>query len=125
MYRKIVILILIAFSFVLSGCKDEPELVEPYDMTNEIIETMIGKTDEGIYEISGSKDQFIIYRGVEKGIETMTYSVEDNMLVFLFETVELSESKDYVYKVRLDSSYDTIQVLIDGEIEAFKTVFVQ
>jgi len=100
-------------------------VVEPYIMTNEINETMRGETDEGIYEISGSNDQFIIYRGVEKGIETMTYSVEENKLVFRFETVELSESQDYVYKVRLDSSYDTIQVLIDGEAEAFNTVFVQ
>lgn len=125
MYRKIAILILIVFSMVLSGCKEEPGLVESYIMTNEIIEMMRGKTDEGIYEISGSKDQFIIYRGVEKGIETMTYSVEENKLVFRFETVELSESQDYVYKVRLDSSYDTIQVLIDGEAEAFNTVFVQ
>ena len=125
MYRKIAILILIVFSFVLTGCKEEPELVEPYIMTNEINETMRGETDEGIYEISGSKDQFIIYRGVEKGIETMTYSVENNMLVFLFETVELSEPQDYVYKVRLDPSYDTIKVLKDGETEAFITVFVQ
>lgn len=125
MYRKIVILILLVTSMVLSGCKEDTELVEPYIMTNEIIETMRGKTDEGIYEISGSKDQFIIYRGVEKGIETMTYSVENNILVFIFETVELSESQDYVYKVRVDSSYDTIKVLIDGETKAFNTVFVQ
>ena len=125
MYRKIVLLILIVLSIVLSGCKEKPELVEPYIVTNEIHETMRDKADEGIYEISGSNDQFIIYRGVEKGIETMTYSVEENKLVFRFETVELSEPMDYVYKVRLDPSYDTIEVFIDGEAEAFNTVIMQ
>ena len=125
MYRKIVILILLVISMVLSGCKEKTEVVEPFIMTNEIIKTMRGKTDEGIYEISGSNDQFIIYRGVEKGIETMTYSVEESKLVFRFETVQLSEPMDYVYKVRLDPSYDTIEVFIDGEAEEFNTVIMQ
>jgi len=125
MYRKIVILILLVLSMILSGCKEKTEVVEPFIMTNEIIETMRDETDEGIYEISGSNDQFIIYRGVEKGIETMTYSVEENVLTFRFETVEFSEPQDYVYKVRLDPSYDTIEVFIDGEAKAFNTVFVQ
>lgn len=125
MYRKIALLILIVLSIVLSGCKEKTEVVEPFIVTNEIHETMRGKTDEGIYVISGSNDQFIIYRGVEKGIETMTYSVEENKLVFRVERVELSEPMDYVYKIRLDPSYDTIEVFIDGEAEAFNTVIMQ
>ena len=125
MYRKIVILILLVGSVILSGCEEEAEMVEPFIMTNEIIETMLGETEEGIYMISGEKDKFIIYRGVDRGIETMTYSIENNVLEFLFETVEFNEPQDYAYKVRLDPSYDTISVLIDDEPEAFIRVFLQ
>ncbi len=123
MHRKI--LILVVFLLILSGCKKNTELVEPYKMSNQIIETMNSKTEQGIYEIDSSKKQLIIYRGVEKGIQTMTYSIKNNVLTILFETEELNQPQDYVYKINSNSSFDTIQVSIDGKDEAFNTIFVQ
>lgn len=123
MYKKI--LILVVFLLVLSGCKKNTELVEPYKMSNQIIETMNGKTEQGIYMIESSKKQLIIYRGVEKGIQTMSYSIKNNVLTILFETEELNQPQDYVYKINSNSSFDTIQISIDGKDKAFKTIFGQ
>jgi hypothetical protein len=123
MHRKI--LILVAFLLVLSGCKKDNEPVEPYKMSNKTIETMNSKTEQGIYEISSSKKQLIIYRGVKKGIQTMSYSIKNNILTILFETEQLNQPQDYVYKINSNSTFDTIQVTIDGKNEAFNTVFVQ
>jgi hypothetical protein len=110
---------------VLSGCNKQSDLVEPYQISNQIIETMSSKAEQGLYKIQNPKREFIIYRGVEKGIEEMSYSVEDNMLTILFGTMELKQPQDYVYRIISDSSFDRIQVLIDGKSEAFDTIFLQ
>ncbi len=123
MHKKI--LILVAFIMVLSGCKKDTELVEPYKITNEISETLSDITEQGLYEITNSKRQIVIYHGVEKGIHTMSYSLKDNILTILFETEKVDQTQDYAYKVGTSSSFDTIQVLIDGQQEAFANVFVQ
>jgi hypothetical protein len=123
MNRKI--LILAVFLLVLSGCKKDTKLVEPYKISNQIIETMNSKTEQGIYKIDSSKKQLIIYRGLEKGIKTMSYSIKNNVLTILLETEELNQPQDYVYKINSNSSFDTIQISIDGKDEAFNTVFVQ
>ncbi len=123
MHRKI--LILVVFLLILSGCKKNTEVVEPYKISNQIIETMNSKTEEGIYEIDSSKKQLILYRGVKKGIQTMSYSIKNNVLTILFETEELNQPQDYVYNINSNSSFDTIQISIDGKDEAFNTIFVQ
>ena len=125
MHRKILVLILVLVSLVLSGCKADTELVEPTKMSNKIIEMMNSNTEQGIYMVSSSKEQVIIYRGVEKGIKEMSYSVHNNVLEILFETAELNQPEAYVYKVNLNPSYDTIQIIIDGKKEAFRRVLMQ
>ena len=119
------ILILVMFLLVLSGCKKDTEIVEPYKMSNQIIETMNGKTEQGIYGINNSKKQLIIYRGVKKGIQTMSYSIKKNVLTIYFETEELNQPQYYVYKINSNSRFDTIQISIDGKDEIFNTIFVQ
>ncbi len=119
------ILILVMFLLVLSGCKKDTEIVEPYKMSNQIIETMNGKTEQGIYGINNSKKQLIIYRGVKKGIQTMSYSIKKNVLTISFETEELNQPQYYVYKINSNSRFDTIQISIDGKDEIFNTIFVQ
>jgi len=123
MNRKI--LILVVFILVLSGCKKDTELVKPYKISKQIIETMNNNTEQGIYMINNSKNQLIIYRGVEKGIQTMSYTIKDNILTLFFETEELNQSKDYAYRIISNSSFDTILISIDGENEAFNTIYVQ
>jgi hypothetical protein len=123
MHKKI--LILVVFIMVLSGCKKDTELVEPYKITNEISETLSDITEQGLYEITNSKRQIVIYHGVEKGIHTMSYSIKDNILTILFETEKVDQTQNYAYKIKTSSSFDTIQVLIDGQQEAFANVFVQ
>ncbi len=123
MHRKI--LLLIVFLLVLTGCKKNTELVEPYKMSNQIIETMNGKTEQGIYGINSSKKKLIIYRGVEKGIHTLSYSIKNKVLTIIFETEELNQPQDYVYKINSNSLFDTIQISIDGKDETFNTIFVQ
>ena len=123
MNRKI--LILVVFILVLSGCKKDTELVKPYKISKQIIETMNNNTEQGIYMIDNSKNQLIIYRGVEKGIQTMSYTIKDNILTLFFETEELNQSKDYAYRIISNSSFDTILISIDGENEAFNTIYVQ
>lgn len=123
MYKRILILVVILL--LLSGCKKDSELVELYETSNQITETMKRKMEQGIYKIDNSKEQIIIYRGIEQGIQTMSYSVENNVLTILFETEKLDQSQDYVYKINSNSSFDTIQILIDGKEEAFNTIFVQ
>lgn len=123
MHRKI--LILVVFLLALSGCKKNTELVEPYKMSNQIIETMNSKTEQGIYEIDSSKKQLIIYRGVDKGIQKMSYSINNNVLTILFETEELNQPQDYVYKINSNAQFDTIKISIDGKDEAFNTIFAQ
>ena len=119
------ILILVMFLLVLSGCKKDTEIVEPYKMSNQIIETMNGKIEQGIYGINNSKKQLIIYRGVKKGIQTMSYSIKKNVLTISFETEELNQPQYYVYKINSNSRFDTIQISIDGKDEIFNTIFVQ
>lgn len=121
MHRKL--LILVVFLLVLSGCKKDAELVEPYKLTKQIIETMSSNNEQGIYMIENSKNQLIIYRGVEKAIKSMSYSIKDNVLTIFFETVESNQSKDYVYRITSNSSFDTILISIDGKNEAFNTRF--
>lgn len=123
MHRKLLILVVILL--VLSGCNKKTELLEPYKISNQIIETLSSKAEQGLYKIQNPKRELIIYRGVEKGIEEMSYSVENNTLTILFETAELKQRQDYVYKINSDSSFDRILVLIDGKEEAFNTVFLQ
>jgi PBP1b-binding outer membrane lipoprotein LpoB len=121
------ILIFILALLLLSGCNKESALVEPYKTTNQITETMKSVTEQGIYEIevSRSKKQFIIYRGIQNGIQTMSYSIDNDILTVFFETKELNQAQDYVYKINSNSSFDTIVISIDGKIEAFKNIFVQ
>jgi hypothetical protein len=123
MHRKI--LILVVFLLALSGCKKNTELVDPYKMSNQIIDTMNSKTEQGIYEINSSKKQLIIYRGVDKGIQKMSYSINNNVLTILFETEELNQPQDYVYKINSNAQIDTIKISIDGKDEAFNTIFAQ
>lgn len=121
MYRKMLVLVL--FLLFLSGCKKDTELVEPYEMSNRISETMNGKMEQGLYMIDSSNEQFIIYRGIEKGIYAISYSINNNTLIISFETEKLNQSQDYVYKINSNSSFDTIQISIDGKDEAFNTIF--
>lgn len=123
MYRKFPILI--AILLVLSGCQKNTELVEPYQLSNQINEAMRSETEQGLYMIESSKNQIILYYGVEKGIKAMSSSINNNVLTLLFETEEMSQPQYYIYKVNSSSSFDTIQVTIDGKEEAFHTVFVQ
>lgn len=123
MHRKI--LIFVMFLLVLSGCKKDTALVKPYKISNQIIETMKDKTEQGLYQINNSKKQLILYRGIEKGIKTMSYSTNKNVLTICFETEELNQPQYYVYQINNTSSIDTIQVTIDGKEEAFNTIFVQ
>ena len=123
MHRKI--LIIVVFLLVLSGCKKNTVLVESYKMSNQIFETMRSYTEQGIYEIDSSKKQLIIYRGVEKGIQTMSYSVQNNVLTIVFETEKLNQPQDYVYKINSNHLFETIEITIDGKEEAFNTIFVQ
>ncbi len=119
-------LILIVFLLILSGCmkNTESEVVESYKVTKEINETM-SNAEQGIYMIYSSKDPLVIYRGVEKGIESMSYSIYDNVLTVHFETDLLNQPQDYVYKINSNSQFDTIQISIDGNSETIKNVFVQ
>ena len=123
MYRKTLILVVIFL--VLSGCQKNPELVEPYQISNQILETMRDKSEQGVYMIESSKEQFVIFYGVERGIKKMSSSVKDQVLTLLFETDEQSKPQYYIYKVNSSSSFDTIQISIDGKAEAFNTIFVQ
>lgn len=123
MHRKLLILVVVLL--VLSGCDKKTDLVEPYRISNQIIDTMSSKAEQGLYKIQNPKRELIIYRGVEKGIEEMSYSVENKVLTILFETVELKQRQDYVYRINTDSSFDRIQVFIDGKSEAFNTVILQ
>lgn len=123
MYKKLLILAVVLL--VLSGCNKKTELVEPYKVSNQNIETMSSKAEQGLYKIQNPKRELIIYRGVEKGIKEMSYSVENNVLKILFETAELNQRQDYAYKINSDSSFDRIQFLIDGKEEAFNTIFLQ
>jgi hypothetical protein len=86
---------------------------------------MNSKTEQGIYEIDSSKKQLIIYRGVDKGIQKMSYSINNNVLTILFETEELNQPQDYVYKINSNAQFDTIKISIDGKDEAFNTIFAQ
>jgi len=121
MHKK---LIVIAFVLLLlSGCKKNTELIEPYTMTNQNIETMKSKNEQGIYEISGSKEQLIIYRGIDKGIKTMTYTINNNKLTIIFETEEIEQPKDFAYKLKSTSSFDYLLITIDGKEVSFNTIF--
>jgi len=55
----------------------------------------------------------------------MSSSIKNNVLTILFETEELSQPQYYTYKVNSSSSFDTLQISIDGIDEEFNTVFVQ
>ncbi len=121
MNRKL--FIFVVFLLVLSGCKKDNEIVKPYKLTKQIIDTMSSSNEQGIYMIESSKNQLIIYRGVEKAIKTMSYSINDNVLTIFFNTEESNQSKDYVYKITSNASFDTILLSVDGKNEAFNTIF--
>ena len=123
MYRKVFILVVILL--VLTGCQKNIELVEPYQISSQVVETMRHETEPGLYMIESSKNQIILYYGIEKGIKAMSSSINNNVLTLLFETEEQSKPQYYTYKVNTSSSFDSIQVTIDGKEEAFHTVFVQ
>lgn len=123
MYRKI--LFLVAIFLFLAGCQKNPELVEPYQISNQILETMRDKSEQGVYMIEDSKKQIILYYGVEKGIKTMSFSIHNQVLTILFEIEELSQPQYFTYKVNSSSSFDTILISIDGKNEAFKNIFIQ
>lgn len=119
------LLILVVILLVFTGCNKNTELVEPSQMSSQIIETMRHNEEQGLYMIESSKKQVIFYNGVEKGIKTMSYSIDNSVLTLLFETEEQSKPQYYIYKVNSSSSFDTIHVSVDGKEEAFNTVFVQ
>lgn len=121
MDKKVLVVVLVLL--LLSGCKKNTELIEPYKMTNHNIETLNGEKEQGVYEISSSKKQLIIYRGIEKGIKTMSYLIKNDMLTIFFETEKLDQPKDFAYKIESTSSFDYIQISIDGKEETFKTIF--
>ncbi len=121
MYRKMWLLILLLL--ILTGCTTNTKLVETHRISNQITETMNGKTQQGVYMIKNSSSQVILYHGVDKGIQTMSYMIEDNVLVISFATEEADYSQDYAYKINGDSSFDSIQIKIDGNEEAILTVF--
>jgi hypothetical protein len=123
MYKKMFLLVLVVL--LLSGCKKNTELIEPYKMTTNNIETMISATEQGVYEISSSKKQLIIYRGTEYGIKTMSYAIKNKMLIIFFETEEIDQPKDFAYTIKTISSFDSIQISIDGKEEAFNTIFAE
>jgi hypothetical protein len=117
--------LLVLVVLLLSGCKKNTELIEPYKMTTNNIETMISATEQGVYEISSSKNQLIIYRGTEYGIKTMSYAIKNKMLIIFFETEEIDQPKDFAYTIKTISSFDSIQISIDGKEEAFNTIFAE
>jgi hypothetical protein len=117
------ILVVVIVLLLLSGCKKNTELIVPYKMTKHNIETMNSVTEQGIYEINSSKKQLVIYRGIENGIKTMTYSIKNNMLTISFETEEIDQPKDFAYRIKSTSSFDYIQISIDGKEEPFNIVF--
>lgn len=119
------LLILVVILLVFTGCQKKTVLVEPSEMSSLIIDTMRSNEEQGVYMIESTKNQIIIYYGVEKGIKTMSYSIDNNVLTLLFETEEQSTPQYYIYKVNSSSSFDTIRVSVDGKEEAFNTVFVQ
>lgn len=121
MYKKMLVIVIVLL--LLSGCKKNTELIVPHKMTNHNIETMNSATVQGVYEISSSKKQLIIYRGIENGIKTMTYSIKNNMLTIFFETEEIDQPKDFTYRINSTSSFDYIQITIDGKEESFNTIF--
>ena len=123
MYKKMLLVVLAIL--LLSGCKKNTELIEPYKMINHNIETMNSEQEQGVYGISSSKKQLIIYRGLAKGIKTMSYSIKNNIFTILFETEDLDQPKDFSYKIKSASSFDTIQISIDGKEETFKTIFTE
>ncbi len=122
MSKKILVAVLVLL--LLSGCNKNSELVEPYKMTDHNIETMNSAAEQGVYEISSSKKQLIIYHGIDNGIKKMSYSIKNNMLIIFFETEQLNQAKDFAFSIKSTASYDSIQILIDGKEEAFNTVYV-
>lgn len=118
-------LIMILFCIlILTGCKKDNELlVESYKVTSKIFETLTSGTEQGVYGIYYSNQFFVIYRGLYKGVESMAYTIEDNVLTIAFETVEIEQAKDYAFEVKQSSDYDTILVVVDGEDESFKTIY--
>ncbi len=126
MWRKLFLVFMVVFSTGLSGCKNDHELIEPYTMTEEIRETMSGMKEQGVYSINYPKEKAIIYQGIDKGIRTMSYTVENDVLTIYFETEKLKLPRTYVYRIDFsDSSYDTIDVVVDGKSEAFISYFLQ
>lgn len=123
MYRKL--LVLVFFFLFLSGCKKNAEIIQSHFVSNEVINTLDGKTEQGLYQINSLGEQLIIYRGIKKGVETMTYSISNNVLNIKIVTEDIDQALDYVYKINSNSSFDTILVTIDGKEEAFITIFVQ
>ncbi len=119
------LLILVVILLVFTGCQKKTVLVEPSEMSSLIIDTMRSNEEQGVYMIEGSKNQIIIYYGVETGIKTMSSSVTNHVLTLQFETEELAKPQYFTYQVNSSSSFDTIQVSIDGKDEAFHTIFVQ
>ncbi len=125
MRKKVCLLILAVLSMGFFGCTRDKEPVEVHNMTNEIRETMNRFTEEGIYAINNPKEKLILYKGIEKGIKTMSYAVENNVLSIHFETEALKLPRAYVYKIHSESLYDYLQVTVDGEEEAFITVYLE
>lgn len=124
MWRKIAMVILMGLSIGLYGCKDHKEIIEPHGMTDEILESMNRITEQGLYAINSPEEEMVLYQGIDKGIKTMSYAVEENILKIHFETEDINLPRTHVYQITSDSSFDTIQVIIDGEEEAFINVFI-
>lgn len=125
MWRKLCLVTIVLFSIGLSGCTEDKEIVVPHKMTNEIRVTMNRITDEGIYAINYPKEKFILFHGIEKGIKTMSYAVKDKTLTIHLETEDQKQPGTAVYQYKLNPDYDRIQVTVDGNVEAFTTVFVE
>lgn len=70
------LLILVVILLVFTGCNKNTELVEPSQMSSQIIETMRHNEEQGVYMIESEKSQMIIYNGIEKGIKTMSYAID-------------------------------------------------
>lgn len=122
--RNTMMPIMLLVSMVLSGCRVEGKLVLPYEMTKEISDVMYHTPEDGLYMISGEEKQYVLFQDMGKGVTSMGYSVEDHVLTIQLETQVQNEPETAVYKIPVDPSFDSIQVRVDGQREAFEIVFL-
>ena len=117
--------ILLLVSMVLPGCRVDGKLFLPYEMTKEISDVMYHSPKDGLYMISGEEEQYVLFQDMEKGVKSMACFVEDQVLMIQLETQVQSSPETAVYKIPVDPSFDSIQVSVDGQREAFEMVFLK